>query len=510
MLPANIIPVIAAIGEYVDRPKSPAEALEPVRLMEEALRACEADAGVAILQSLSSLSLIGLISWRYRDPAALLCQKLGISPADQVNASMGGETPVRLVHEAAVRIAAGEPVVAAITGGEAAHAVGRARKAGAMPPWTDMPPPGETIRFPSSSFALSPVAKALEIWDPAQIYPFYEVASQASWGQTPRQAHAASAQLWARYAEVAAANPSAWIRSAPDAERIAAIDGDNRMINWPYPKLMVANPAVNQAAAIVVMSLEKARELGLAERRLVHIWGGAAAREPEDYLERDRYDRSTAQSAVLEAAVSLMDDGRTAFDQIELYSCFPVVPKMALRTLGDAAAQRPPSVAGGLTFFGGPLNNYMGHAVAAMVRNLRAAPGDLGLLYGQGGYMNKHHALVIGTAPSGRPIETDYCVQAEADRLREPVPALAAGYEGPVKLETYTVTYARTGEPSQGIVIAQTPDGQRVMARVQPTDEATIALLTDWEQSAVGLWGLVSVDTSGTPLFTAPDASPSL
>jgi len=36
---------------------------------------------------------------------------------------MGGETPVRLAHEAAARIVQGEDLVAAIVGGEAVHAV---------------------------------------------------------------------------------------------------------------------------------------------------------------------------------------------------------------------------------------------------------------------------------------------------------------------------------------------------------------------------------------------------
>ena len=42
-----------------------------------------------------------------------------------------------------------------------------------------------------------------------------------------------------------------------------------------------------------------------------------------------------------------------------------------------------PTVAGGLTFFGAPLNTYMTHAACAMVRKLRNG-AKLGLLYGQG------------------------------------------------------------------------------------------------------------------------------
>jgi len=491
-------PVIAAVGERIDRPASIEQSLEPVTLMAEALRACEADAGVPILDQIGLLSLIGLVSWRYKDPVRLLADKLAIQPASLVNASMGGETPVRLVHEAAARIVRGEDLVAAVVGGESANAAGHAMKAGVMPPWTPPVSKEDAVRFPSSRFAMSPVAKQLGVMDPAQIYPFYEVAAQAAWGQTPAEGNRESATLWARYATVAAENPSAWIRSAPSADAIAAVTPDNRLINWPYPKLMVANPAVNQSAAIIVMSLARARALGIGEDRLIHIWGGASAVEPEDYLQRDRYDHSTAQTAVLERAVDIAGGDARRFRHLELYSCFPVVPKMALRTLKLDPAEHPPTVAGGLTFFGGPLNNYMSHAIAAMVRALRTHAGDLGLLYGQGGYVNKHHTLVVSAEPPADPMASDYSVQAIADAARGPSPHLPDGYSGPATIETYTVIYARDGAPVQGIVIARTPDGGRVMASTP-----AFALLTSSERSAVGAAGHVHIDELGKPVWTA-------
>ena len=100
-------PVIVGVGEFVDRPSDPTAALEPIALMAEALRAAQTDAGAELLARVESLELIGLISWRYADPVSQLCQRLGIAPARAINASMGGETPIRLLHEAAARIARG-------------------------------------------------------------------------------------------------------------------------------------------------------------------------------------------------------------------------------------------------------------------------------------------------------------------------------------------------------------------------------------------------------------------
>src|SRR3546814_1966644 len=49
------------------------------------------------------------------------------------------------------------------------------------------------------------------------------------------------------------------------------------------------------------------------------------------------------------------------FGHVELYSCFPCVPKMARRILGWPW-DRPATVFGGLTFGGCPIANYMSHA----------------------------------------------------------------------------------------------------------------------------------------------------
>lgn len=150
---------------------------------------------------------------------------------------------------------------------------------------------------------------------------------------------------------------------------------------------------------------------------------------------------------------------------------------------------------GGLSFFGAPLNDYMTHAAAGLVRALRAAPaGKAALLYGQGEYVTKHHALVLSSRPPPQGLPPpDYSVQAAADARRGAVPPLVLRYVGAASVETFTVVYGRDGQPSQGIVIARTPAGERLMARVAASDAATLKVLTDLDRSPVGCSGSVSV-----------------
>jgi acetyl-CoA C-acetyltransferase len=153
-------------------------------------------------------------------------------------------------------------------------------------------------------------------------------------------------------------------------------------------------------------------------------------------------------------------------------------------------------VAGGLVFFGAPVNNYMGHAICAMVRALRAGLGRTGLLYGNGEYVTKHHALVLADRPAPLPHPVrNLDLQAELDDAVHGVPAVEAGYSGPSRIETYTVKYGRDGVPERGTVIARSPDGKRHLARV--TDAGALAALVAPAQEAIGLAGNARLHDDG-------------
>src|SRR6202030_1547312 len=145
---------------------------------------------------------------------------------------------------------------------------------------------------------------------------------------------------------------------------------------------------------------------------------------------------SHPQNAVLNAVMELAGGDGKAFDAIELYSCFPCVPKMARRTLG-LGTDVEPTVTGGLTFFGAPLNTYMTHAACAMVRTLRGG-ARLGLLYGQGGFVTKHHGLVLSRQAPAAPLAQDTSVQAKADAHRSQVPDFVTEDRGKGPGERFT------------------------------------------------------------------------
>jgi acetyl-CoA C-acetyltransferase len=484
-LPEDRIPVIVGVGEIVDRPKELTAGLEPLTLLEQALKRAEADSGAKLLGEIGSLDVVNFLSWRYRDPEKQLAARLGATPAHLYYGPVGGESPIRYLHEAAQRIARGECSVAAVCGAEAQSTATKAQRAGIDLPWT---PFAHDVEEPKRGAVFQkPLAVKLGVFRPITVYPLYESATSAHWGQTPREALAESGSLWSTYSDVASQNPNSWLKKHFTPDEITTPSSENRLIAWPYTKLMVANPTVNMGGALLMTSLAKARAAGVPEDRIVYAWGGASAEEPRDYLVRDQFYESHPQNAVLNAVMDLVEGDGKKFDAIELYSCFPCVPKMARRTLGLGSDVQP-TVTGGLTFFGAPLNTYMTHAACAMVRKLRNG-ATLGLLYGQGGFVTKHHGLVLSRAAPRQPLAQDTSVQAEADRRKGAVPEFVTEAGGKGKVESFTVIYGGKGEVEHGVVMLRTANDARTLGRVPASNATTLAHLRNMDHTPVGSVG---------------------
>lgn len=499
-LPPERIPVIIGVGQINDRPADPDAGLDSLGLMQAALKAAEDDAGHRLLDQIDWLGVEDQISFPDPEIHELLAAALPHAPRHRERTPLaGGEGPVRLINDAAIAIAQGEALVAAAVGGEAMRTAGqRARAAAARGE-----PPQPDILGAAAELLATPLMKRYRLVNPIDVYPLYENATRAAWGQTLAEAQAESAAIWAGMSQVAAANPHAWLRKPMSPEQILTVDDDNRMISFPYSKLMVANNAVNQGAAVILASLAFARELGIAEERLVYVGRGAAAHEPDDYLMREGYARSTSLATTIARALSFNGITAADLDMVELYSCFPCIPKLARRALGWPL-EKPVSVYGGLTFGGGPIGNCMMHAAAAMTEKLRGGGATAtGLILANGGFATHNHAIVLGRrTPREIDLAGDYDVQPEAEAARDPAPQLIEAHEGAGAIESYVIPYGRDGQPRYATIVARTLQGQRFVAHVPGEDRRTLAMLTTASPEPVGSLGRASPMDDGRNLWS--------
>lgn len=435
------------------------DATEPVDMMAEVVRAAADDAGAgrALLARATGLRVMRVTEWHYADAAALLADRLGIAPRDTVVSSLGGNSPQRLLTDAADAIQHGEHDAVILCGAEAAHTVALAHNVGHRLDWT----PDTITGADSISIDIRhPAESAIGLRSVKEFFPLLDTAMRRRNGTTIAEHTARIGRMWSNYSAVAATNPYAWSPQIRSPEAITAVTDDNRMICFPYTKVMNAYARVDQAAALIMCSVEVARAAGVGEDQWVYPLAGADCHEHWFVSERVDLGASVGMranaDAVLGAAALSVDDVR----HLDLYACFPAPPQLAADALGVPVDEpdRPLTCTGGLAFAGGPGNDYMTHAIANVVGRLRADPDAYALTAGVGWYATTHSMGLYGTQPPAygfQRIDTQPAVDAT------PCRAVAPGYDGAATLETYTVAHDRAGAPERAFAAALTPDGAR-------------------------------------------------
>lgn len=475
--PDDRTPVIIGVGQFVNRSESLDDALEPVALMEQAVLAASTDATFDGPPDADAIRIVGQLSWRYGNVPSFLAERLGLEPRRLDYTTMGGNSPQSLVNLTATQIQAGEIDLAILAGGEATRTRQRGRAAGVEFDWPKSQPGDEpTIVGEDLQMAMEPEIER-GIFAPIQIYPMFESAIRAAAGRSVEEHQAHLGRLYAGLSEVAARNPFAWIQEPKTAAEITTVTERNRMIGLPYPKLMNSNNGVDMGAAVIMSTVERARRLGVPEDRWVFPHAGTDCHEHQFISHRDTFARTPAIEVGGRLALELAGVDIGDVSVIDLYSCFPAAVQLGAQSLGIDLATRQWSRTGGMTFAGGPWNNYVMHAIATVVNDLREQPGEFGLIWANGGFATKHAFGVYSTTPT--PSFRHDTPQARIDKLPRRDLALPADASGDAVIEAYTVMFDRDGAPERSIASCLLGDGRRAWGT--STDLGTGAALSDGE-----------------------------
>jgi acetyl-CoA C-acetyltransferase len=458
-------PLLVGAGQVVDRPDDPRDGKEPLALMEIAARRAIDDTGApGLATAIDTVAVVTNVFHDYGDPATLLAERLGCAPGRRLVTTWGGNTPQSLVNHLCDEVSAGRIEIALVAGAEAVATLRALGKQGVAPAWT---PPRETDRPRWGDMRAG--TSELEVRHGAReayvTFALIENAFRAARGLTFEAAAREIGAFAERSAAIAATNPYAWFRDAKSASALTTVAPANRMVAFPYPKYLNAIMEVNQGAAVIVASEAAARRLGVPADRWVHPWAGADVTEKWFLTERAAIHEIPGTRR---AAAALFEATGTSVDTIahlDLYSCFPIAPRLSAATLGlDPATSRPLTVTGGLPWFGGPGNNFGTHALAAMIERLRHDRNALGLVHGLGWSATKHALALLGGTPpphGWQRVDTRP-IQAAVDAAAGPTVVDAAS--GPAVVETYTVVHGRDGAPERGVAIVRLDDERRTVA----------------------------------------------
>ena len=471
-------PVIVAVGQTEQRTADLEAALEPVALLAEAARLAGADAGCdRLLGAVDTVAVIHILSHAYRDPGRLVAELAGMAPGRTITTDDGGNYPQTLLNRACREIQEGTSETWLIGGAESWRTRQAARREKVWLDWAvqgDDDVPTESVTNHLPLFLAEELAPGVAV--PSTVYALFENALRAREGWSIEEHRDRLAALYAGFSEVAVANPHAWIRAPWSAERIREATPDNRMVGFPYTKVMNANNAVEQAACFVVTSVERARALGISTDRWVFPWSGSDAHE--HWYVSNRWSLASAPAIGIagRAALDLAGVGVDDLAHIDVYSCFPSAVQIAASEIG-LPLDRPLTVTGGLSFGGGPWNDYVSHSIAAMVARLRADAGALGLVTANGGYLTKHSMGVCSTTPPPQPWRHAH-PQAEVDAL--PSRELASEVDVDGSVESAVVVHDRNG-PMLATFSVLLADGRRAWGT---SGDATLMALVETEEVA--------------------------
>jgi acetyl-CoA C-acetyltransferase len=458
----------------MQRPDDPADAREAVALMSEVARSAAADAGAPRLAAAADVVAVVNGAWSYRDPARIVADTIGASSARTIRTTDGGNTPQLVVDVMAERIAAGGLDVAVVVGAETIWSRRKLRDAGMERAVTEQPEgvmPDELLGKPLDM--TSDLEKARGLLQPVEIYPLFDSAIRHRRGETIDEHRDRIAELWADFNAVAVTNPYAWSRMPMTAPEIRDPSPGNRMVAFPYTKAMCSNWFLDQAAALVVCSAEAAERYGVARDRWVFVHGGAEADDTPYVSNRAELGRSPAIASAWSALSADRGVGIDDLAHLDVYSCFPSAVQAAAEAIGVDERRRL-TVTGGLTFAGGPLNNYVTHSIATLVGVLRSDPGALGLVTANGGFLTKHALGLYSAEPPTVPFRRLPVAPGTVDQKRREA---APDHTGAVTVEASTVMHDHGG-PSRALFALLAPDGRRTWGS---SDDAAVmkAAMTD-------------------------------
>ncbi len=476
-------PVLVGVGQAAERPTDPDyQALSPVALGAEAARRALADAGAGgdlagALDVVAASRQFEISTPGARPPFGAsnnfprsVASRVGADPRRAILEITGGQGPQRLVGEFCKAIARGEAEAVLLVGSEAMSTVLHLQAKGETPDWSetvegDLEDRGYGLE---GMFTASLLKHRIRGAIPA--YALFETARRGRLGKSRADYARDMGGLFAPFTDVAAANPYSAAPTARTAEELITVTERNRIVAEPFTRMLVARDQVNQAAAVVLISVGKARALGIPQDKWVFLHGQADANELT-IMERPDISASPQSIAAGLKALALAGKSQADMALFDLYSCFPIAVFNMLDGLGMAANDpRGLTLTGGLPFFGGAGNNYSMHGIAEMVTRLRQRPGAFGLVGANGGMLSKYSAGVYSTLPADW-TQPDQRLAKIADA---PVPGLELDTaEGSARVETYTIIPHKDGDL---VVVVGRLDvnGWRFVANAKAGDQATL------------------------------------
>jgi acetyl-CoA C-acetyltransferase len=442
--------------------------------MTQAVQAAAADASAPALLSAVERVAVPQGSWSLTDPGRTVARRVGCPNARTILYEVGVSQQEAINHllEAVAR---GDCGAAVVVGGEARAFV----RAGGSEPDDEPAPPDEVVTRPPDFVAPVELAAGI-VLPPVVQYAFIENALAAAEHLSISAQRRVVASLWARFNEVAGHNPAAAFATPLTASDIASPGPQNRPLAFPYNRWHASQWTVDQAAALIVCAAGVARDMGVPLDRWLFPHVALHSSEAVTLTARRHLQAWPAMAVLGRAAEAHLGQRLRDIDLAELYSCFPAAVRVQQRALG-LDLEGTPTLTGGMTFAGGPFNNFVLQSMGVLAGRLRAEPSELGLVTTVSGMLSKP-GLAVWSASPPDPAQGSLLENMAGESVAA-TPLVRVVDRPPVRktratVASFTVTFGGPNglDPVRTAVVADLPDGMRTAATCENATTAQLAL----------------------------------
>lgn len=457
-------PIIVGVSQFTQRFDTDKPLLEPIKMAEKCILSTIKDCeGENILSQIDALYVVNIFGYKYADAPKTLAENLSIQPKIEFYSAFGGNTPQYLVNKASDLLAKGNINFALITGAEANYTLGKALKNNIKLDWSPQQNPRMTDD--ENKMGSSTIENDYELFLLSNAYPIIETALRAEKNKSIDEHQNDIAEIYEKLAKTASENPFAWTKTPYSKEEIKTIAEENRAVAFPYLKRMCANNQTDHAAALLLTTVENAEKHNIPKEKWVFLSAGVDLNDAWFFTQRENIATSPALQKATNIALKNANMTLENIDAFDLYSCFPSAIQVAQKAIGiDKTDKRPISLTGGLSYFGGPWNNYTMHAIATAIEKIRNNIFKNIFINGLGWYITKHSIGIYSkNSPQNLfhlPDMRDF--QEEIDAKMLPDLVKEANEEG--EIIGYSILFDFKNKPHKIIALLQLSSSARTLA----------------------------------------------
>ena len=280
------IPIIIGVGEVVehlaaDLMKSSSVQSLATQAALEALKdageitelADNLDVVVAVRTLVDSSPMWPMPFGKSNNMPRSIAQRIGANPATAVYSKVGGDSPQRLVNHWAEKLVDGDASMVLLAGAEAMATTKAAIKQELSLDWSEEVD-GDLMDEGLGLEGLMTFHGVQHQLAPAPVgYALCENRRRAKLGCTVKQYQEKIGKTLAPFSRIASDNPYSMFSNEYSQDQISHEGEDNSYVAYPYTRAMVAKDGVNQAAAVLMTTVGKAKELGIDQSKWVYLHG---------------------------------------------------------------------------------------------------------------------------------------------------------------------------------------------------------------------------------------------